>query len=847
MRRKLPHQTAWLFTLFFLAVSSQLFAQKTNAQKTMARYQQLQDYDQASDNGNAKTKRNLTSIPNARVRTAKDRVGTKSSLKEKMVMPKGPNPFLSNSPKKGNYKSWSNYLKEVKRRRYANTNNNDQAITLQENEQEFQDANGEIATAQAIKNFGSGRGQQSKLMVKGALNSVSTDNFPVVDFGQLVEADDADNGDIFNTTPIVFTEDFQTISGSAIIGDGANRLDGSGFGDHDYYQIALLAGQSIRIKTTSTSDNAEFSPAIVIFDDANLFPVLAIVSGDASNDVIFTAPIDEIYYIAIADVSSYIEFDDFFGEETFVTDPFEPSNFRPTPTAEGSYDFEFSLAGKVDIDFYSMNLKKGDVFGLATTGGALVTELYGPEGKLGIGTITAPGIPAVEESPLPFSGDLAFYYTAPKDGNYTFNVLGSIGEYDIEAVVSRPGLEKQAFKKQVIYLDFTGADVALRSFIGVPFEVDPDPVLDEPRTLSPMVNFLEAWGIETTQRNLITLARKITNVVKENIKRDLKRSKINPNLKVEIISDFGVPYLGQLYPQYLERSRIPYSNVVIGGTINEFLLETIGIANAIDPGNFSQDDTAVVLLDLLSSNEVDPFFGDNSNSINFVPLAEGATKIDLVATTVGNIVTHEIGHFLGNFHTEIIENDNFSIMDSGGLPIAFASGTDLFAGGEFGDGNTIDVDFAKDNYFSLEGFSSLGLNETDVNTAFALSFGIRTPRFGKEPLALEQQLGPIEDNMLGKGITGEGERSEISSWPNPQRKFERSKLSFTPQYSGPTTVTLINSQGGIIAEVFNDTVEQGRTKELDLLLSPYNLSPGLYFYKIENGGVSNTHKFLIKN
>ena len=101
------------------------------------------------------------------------------------------------------------------------------------------------------------------------------------------------------------------------------------------------------------------------------------------------------------------------------------------------------------------------------------------------------------------------------------------------------------------------------------------------------------------------------------------------------------------------------SRVIVGGTIPELGIATIGIAESIDPGNFATGETAVVLLDLLSGPSFDP------NSLNQFLLAGGATIVDLVGIGVGNIVAHEAGHFFANFHT-----DNFNatpnIMDQGG-------------------------------------------------------------------------------------------------------------------------------------------------------------------------------------
>jgi hypothetical protein len=54
----------------------------------------------------------------------------------------------------------------------------------------------------------------------------------------------------------------------------------------------------------------------------------------------------------------------------------------------------------------------------------------------------------------------------------------------------------------------------------------------------------------------------------------------------------------------------PHDRLVVGGTISELGIGTIGIAQSIDPGNFATSETGVVLLDLLSGPAFDP------NSLN---------------------------------------------------------------------------------------------------------------------------------------------------------------------------------------------------------------------------------------
>jgi hypothetical protein len=149
------------------------------------------------------------------------------------------------------------------------------------------------------------------------------------------------------------------------------------------------------------------------------------------------------------------------------------------------------------------------------------------------------------------------------------------------------------------------------------------------------------------------------------------------------------------------------SRVVIGGSQAQSGLLTTGIAESVDPGNLDRDETAVVLLDLLSASN-DP------ESINGIDLADGTSKAELVGSTLGAIVAHEIGHLLGNWHTDAA-NAVPSIMD-GGSPLA-----DLVGVGDDGTWGTADdevVGFTRDAFDPVEGYT--GLQDTAARTRAAL-------------------------------------------------------------------------------------------------------------------------------
>ena len=79
--------------------------------------------------------------------------------------------------------------------------------------------------------------------------------------------------------------------------------------------------------------------------------------------------------------------------------------------------------------------------------------------------------------------------------------------------------------------------------------------------------------------------------MEENIEADMIASGLNPDFRVRIRNsrDHRDP-LGQ--PNV--------SRIIVGGTIAESGIPTIGIAQSIDPGNFATEESALVLLDILS-------------------------------------------------------------------------------------------------------------------------------------------------------------------------------------------------------------------------------------------------------
>ncbi|UXX96535.1 hypothetical protein N7U49_40995 [Streptomyces sp. AD2-2] len=170
--------------------------------------------------------------------------------------------------------------------------------------------------------------------------------------------------------------------------------------------------------------------------------------------------------------------------------------------------------------------------------------------------------------------------------------------------------------------------------------------------------------------------------------------------------------------------------MVVGGTIAESGIPTIGISSAIDPGNYGHEDTALVLLDLLSAAAPNP------NSLNTY-LGPRSDKIGFIGRGLGNIITHEIGHYSGNWHTDQFD-DTANLMDQGGN---IAQMLGVGADGIGGTADDVDVDFTTDSYTPQEPFT--GFEDTLDTTAWGYSRGLGRARNRTPPRARARGRSPV--------------------------------------------------------------------------------------------------------
>jgi hypothetical protein len=277
---------------------------------------------------------------------------------------------------------------------------------------------------------------------------------------------------------------------------------------------------------------------------------------------------------------------------------------------------------------------------------------------------------------------------ASHDGRYTVEVGGVSGQYDATVEAYRPGPESlDQGVTQTLFLDFDGARVNTAMFGGPGV-----------RQLSPLQGFIGRWGLSAADEDKVI--DQVIATVRENILTDAKARGTDPRIGLKILNSrddadpFGQPNVHRL---------------IVGGTIAESGIDTIGIAQYIDPGNYATEDTALILLDVLS----DPT-GDASLNTYITP---ASNKIKFIGRALGNVISHEAGHLYGSFHTDPL-NATPNLMDAGGaFPGLFGVGPDNIGG----TADDVDYDFGDDEYTPDEGL--VGVEDTLNTTAWALVKG----------------------------------------------------------------------------------------------------------------------------
>jgi hypothetical protein len=581
-------------------------------------------------------------------------------------LPPGPNPMLSIIPEgmPSNASFWQ--ARNQAKLAGANSNRAPANVRLQLKKK----------TGTVLRAFGTGPSQESAIDLFGSANLPDP---------SVLMPNAEDEGSIPLSTDTMLTTG-EAVRVSGLVGDGPFGSSGAGTGDVDFYAIYnVQEGQVINVNIDTP----------LPFDDLDPFVALWTADGDlvAFNDddgstfdslLRVAAPIDGTYYVAIT------------GFGTFITDnPFDSSSGLGLGS-EGTYDAVIGLDyfSRVDLSF---QINKGEIFGasLNTSSGGGTMSLADKQGLERIGSSQNATSIHPAASPLPGNGPVALSHTVDTTGNFSLSVFVPDGDFEIALrTFINPLKQGGSNDVQKVFIDFDGQTIDTGEiFFGIPTGI----VVS---TLSPLVDFLPGWGLDASDEDAVIDA--IMSEIEETLVDDVRRGR-EPTQEIVLLNS----------RDHADPGNDPnVSRIVVGGTIPELQIETLGIAQSIDVGNFETSETAVVLLDLLSAPATNP------NSLNQFTIAAGSSIIDLIGVGVGNITSHEAGHFLGNWHTDQF-NDLPSIQDQGGnLPNFIGLGPD----GIFGTQDDIDVDFGRDEFVPSEGFTGI------EDTLNSIAIGTPTPR-----------------------------------------------------------------------------------------------------------------------
>lgn len=581
-------------------------------------------------------------------------------------------------------------------------------------------------TAELLTGIGTGDDQLQRGRIFGQLNSPETPEAPVV--GESVE----DDGSIPLANQVAVNSG-EVVRVVGTIGDNPDYI-----ADFDYFSVGPLAAGQLLTARTDTSQS-EFVPdtGLVVFDAMGNFIDFNDNFGNSSSDsaINLQVPFDSEYFVLVTSCCA------------LPLDPFDPAS-GDSPNEPGDYALELGVdAGGVasDVDFYAIDLDAGDVISAGSAGAVAEMTVLSPDFETGMTTNFSSAIGFPFESSIRHQGLVGVDHVAATSGTHFLAVASSSGgDYQVEIRVREPGLSRfNGTQTQILFLDFDGATVDTRLF-GGPF--------GDNAKITGLEDFMFRWGL--TPDDTDAVIDLVVAVTEENLSDDLKRHGLN--------GDRDASGRGGQHDLVVLNSRdhedvwgeANVSRVVVGGSINELGIGTIGIAESIDVGNLKAEESAIVLLDVLSEPAGGGF------SLNDFPIAEGASKVDLVGVAVGNVVAHEAGHFFGGWHTAA-DNEIHSVMDEGGNIGALAQvGPD----GVFGTNDDEDLDFVVDQFSNFEGF--FGVEDPIAR----LSFGLSTGRRGAGTAAECTIVGtPGDDRLVGtRGddvICGLGGNDTINSGP----------------------------------------------------------------------------------
>ncbi len=539
----------------------------------------------------------------------------------------------------------------------------------------------------------------------------------------------------------------------AEIGDGPHGSRAGATGDYDVYRVGELRPGQRFVAAISTPEGA-LDTKIGLFDATG-----ALIDRNDNGlpgvpDSFLDAEVDTagLYYLIVRGINM-----------AWPGDPFDPAS-GPKVGSEGPYILDIGIDA-ADVDIFSFDAKAGDVFSAAVQGQARHVTLMGPAASTLMGAEADWSLLYPSASPLVKGGNANVARTLHAPGRYAVAVESGQGDYTLQFRLHAAGLPA----RQVLFLDFDGETLDTRVLGGL-------------RTvaLSPLESYLAPLGLEGDAHVLMDA---IVAVVEENLQSDFAGE---GGVELEILAShrhadpWGAPDV---------------SRVIVGGSAAELGINTVGIAESVDVGNFVMAETAVVLLDVL----MDPRRGDTPAA---GALRDGVSLVEVLSEAIGNIASHEAGHLFANFHTGHPDH-TVSLMDAGRDYLAMAgSGPDR----TFGTADDTDVDFGVVPYREEEGFSGL----QDTRAALVIGLGMAVPTLSEGAVALQA--------------------SDELGLPYPHPASGQAFVPLVRSRRGSVALGLFDILGRRVRTLFEGTLSGGTHQ---IAVDFAGVAPGLYMLRAE--------------
>lgn len=599
------------------------------------------------------------------------------AVREGTAAPEGPNPWLSLlSPRQAGRVDLGYWRQVAKARGEKDADQRLRALDVGDDEflvderepDDVRGRNDTQDTAQFVRRLGTGGNDRSQVKILGTLAPWVTRSI-----GPFEE----DDGAIPLANPTGLA-DGEAVVVDGELGDGPHGSGGTGTGDFDHYELSdMAAGDEVIVDIDTPEPFGDLDPAVIMYDSAGTPLVYNDDDGESWDSLLtFTVPADGDYVVAIEAWNS------------FQLDPFDPASGIGAGS-EGVYTATIGRNAS-ESDFYSFDLEAGDVVSAKVAGAGTNIRLLAPDGTEVIGSSQDASFIYPMGTQLTGGGNAVLDHVAAEGGRFALRVAAGAGDYEATVRTVRPGYEQRANAVQTVFLDFDGEEVNTGVFGGAGV-----------RELSPLSAFLERWGLTAAEEDAVIAETVAT--VRENVRRDLRRDGANP------VSDVRIRH-SRNHPDRFGSNNV--SRVIVGGTIEESGVATIGIAQSIDPGNFEGEETALVLLDILSEPAGSEIAGEAT--LNHY-ITSDSDVVEFVGQALGNVIAHEIGHYIGNYHVDQF-NDTVDLMEQGGnFAAMFGVGPD----GVGGTADDVDVDFGEDTFVPNEGFT--GVEDTLNRSAFGLT------------------------------------------------------------------------------------------------------------------------------